>query len=382
MAIVLFDPPAARSLYPLTYTRAAAGLRIGILTIQARWQLLLGEEVYVDTATYLQPLYSPVPEAVHTFINALVTPGETLINSIKQLKQGEVLEDENGIIACKGHGSSLQHAIDDSATLFTTIEQVQRLQYPHQLFQWNENFIESDFKLITAGRKSFALSSANAVVLPQNVFIEEGAQVEYAVINAAGGPVYIGKNATIMEGCLIRGPMALCEGATLKMGTRIYGATTIGPYCVAGGEIKNVIMQGYSNKGHDGYLGDSVIGEWCNIGAGASNSNVKNTAGDVMQWNDHAEGYINAGSKCGVIMGDYSRVAINSSINTGSMYGVCCNVFGEGLLPKRLRNFSWGTGEEYDLLKALEHITEWKKMKGQALTDEEKAALKHIFETF
>ena len=182
---------------------------------------------------------------------------------------------------------------------------------------------------------------------------------------------------------MIRGAFALCDKATLKMGTKIYGATTIGTHSTGGGEIKNSILQAYSNKGHDGYLGDSVVGLWCNFGAGSSNSNVKNTAGEVLLWNDYAQAYINAGNKCGVIMGDYSRVAINSPINTGSVYGVCCNVIDEGLLPKTLPNFSWGTaGDRYDLQKAYTHIEQWKKMKGQIMTNEEKAVLQHIFETF
>ena len=186
-----------------------------------------------------------------------------------------------------------------------------------------------------------------------------------------------------MEGCLIRGPLALCDHAILKMGRKVYGATTIGPYCTGGGEIKNTIMQAYSNKGHDGYLGDSLIGQWCNFGAGSSNSNVKNTAGDVLLWNDYTQAHVSAGNKCGLILGDYSRIAINAAINTGSVYGVCCNVFGEGLLPKTLQSFSWGAkGEKYDLQKAYAHIDQWKKMKGQTITSEEKAVLQHIFEAF
>jgi UDP-N-acetylglucosamine diphosphorylase/glucosamine-1-phosphate N-acetyltransferase len=383
MAIVLFDTEKRSGLYPLTYTRAVAELRMGIFTIQQRWQCLLNEEVYIDTVSYLQPLYNKAPAGVHTFIDAQVMPSEDLISSIKQLQQGEVLEDETGIIACKAAGENQQQAIDDGAMIFTAVDKVQRLQYVHQIIQWNKNFIETDFELVTKGKSSQPLSSTNQVICPENVFIEEGASVEYAVINAGDGPVYIGKNAIIMEGCLIRGALALCENATLKMGTKIYGATSIGTHCTGGGEIKNTVMQAYSNKGHNGYLGDSVIGQWCNFGAGSSNSNVKNTAGDILVWNDYAQAYVNAGNKFGVIMGDYSRVAINASINTGSVYGVCCNVFGEGLLPKTLPHFSWDiNGARYDLQKAYTHIDQWKKMKGQTLTNEEKAVLQHIFEAF
>ena len=383
MAIVLFDTEKRTGLYPLTYTRAMAELRMGICTVQERWQHLLNEDVYIETAPYLQPLYGKAPAGVHTFIDAQVMPADDLINSIKGLQQGEVLEDETGVIACKAAGEDWQQAIDDGAMIFTAIPNVERLQYAHQMMQWNKRFIEYDFTLLTQNKTSRPISSTNHVIHPENVFIEEGAIVEYAVINASEGPAYIGKNAIVMEGCMMRGALALCDKAILKMGTKIYGATTIGSHCTAGGEIKNSIMQGYSNKGHDGYLGDSVVGQWCNFGAGSSNSNVKNTGGDILLWNEYAQAYINAGNKCGVIIGDYSRVAINAAITTGSVYGVCCNVFGEGLLPKTLPNFSWGTnGEKYDLQKAYTHINQWKKMKGQIVTDAEKAVLQHIFEAF
>ncbi|TKK68555.1 glucose-1-phosphate thymidylyltransferase [Ilyomonas limi] len=383
MAIVLFDTERRSGLYPLTYTRAVADMRTGICTIQDRWRYLLNEEVYVETALYLQALYTKVPAGIHTFIDAQVMPSDDLINSIKNLQQGEVLEDEAGVVACKAAGESLRQAMDNGAMIFTAVDKVQRLQYAHQMIQWNKHFIEYDFKLLTQNKTSQSLSSTNHIIHPENVFAEEGANVEYAIINAKDGPVYIGKNAVIMEGCMIRGALALCEKAILKMGTKIYGATTIGTHCVAGGEIKNSIVQSFSNKGHDGYLGDSVVGQWCNLGAGSSNSNVKNTAGDILLWNDYAQTYVNAGNKCGVIMGDYSRVAINTAINTGSVYGVCCNVLGEGLLPKTLSNFSWGTtGGKYDLQKAYTHINQWKKMKGQIATDVEKAVLQHIFEAF
>ncbi len=381
MAIVLFDTNRRVGLYPLTYTRAVAELRMGILSIEERWKQLLGEEIYIDTVPYLQPLYSKVPEGLHTFIDALVIPSESLINRIRQMQQGEVLEDETGVVACKAAGKNWLQAMGDGAMIITAISQVQRLQYPHQIIQWNKTFIELDFKLLTKGRVSRPPSFTNQVLHPRNVFIEEGASVEFAIINAKDGPVYIGKNAVVMEGSMMRGPLALCDNAVLKMGTKVYGATTIGPYCTGGGEIKNTVMQAYSNKGHDGYLGDSLVGQWCNFGAGSSNSNVKNTAGDILLWNEYAQAHVNAGNKCGLIIGDYSRVAINAAINTGSVYGICCNVFGEGLLPRALPNFSWGTkGERYDLQKAYGHTDQWKKMKGQALTSEEKAVLQHIFE--
>ena len=206
--------------------------------------------------------------------------------------------------------------------------------------------------------------------------------MEHCTINASTGPVYIGKNAEVMEGCMIRGPFAMGEGACLKMGTKVYGATTLGPRCIVGGEIKNSVLFGYSNKAHDGYLGDSVIGEWCNLGAGTTNSNLKNTASEVKIWTPNGE--MKAGNKCGVMMGDYSRTAVNTSINTGTVIGVCCNVFGAGLTPKYIPSFCWGSEgvKRYDIEKIFPDIEGWKKLKGQTMNDNEKSILKYVFEKF
>ena len=242
----------------------------------------------------------------------------------------------------------------------------------------NDWALKKDFELLTNGRQSQKLSSTNQAISPENIFVEEGAEVECAVINASTGPVYIGKNATRMEGCVIRGPFAMCEGATLKMGAKVYGATTIGPYCSAGGEIKNIVMIGYSNKAHDGYLGDSVIGEWCNLGAGTTNSNVKNTAGEVKMWDNAAKEFMPVGIKAGLIMGDYSRSAINTAFNTGTVVGVCCNIFTEGFPPKLVHNFTWGN-EKYNFEKAIKDIDNWKKLKHQSITDKEKNILQQLY---
>ena len=206
--------------------------------------------------------------------------------------------------------------------------------------------------------------------------------MQYCILNAAAGPIYIGKAAEIMEGASIRGPFAICEGAVVKMGARIYGATTIGPYSVVGGEIKNTVIFGYSNKAHDGYLGDSVLGEWCNLGAGSTNSNIKNTASNVKVWNETAKDFVSGGLKCGLLMGDYSRCSVNSTFNTGTVVGACANIFGSGLLPKYIPSFSWGAinPAKYEFEKALQDITNWKKLKNQLLTEKEIQKLQHIFE--
>ncbi len=383
MAIVLFDTDRRSSLYPFTYNKAVADLFFGMLSIKQRWQLLLGQPVLIETVPYLQGLYNEVKDDIHTWINASLLPDGAVIESIQKMKEGDVLEDGSGIIVCRGKGSHLQMALENSANNFSVLTDIHWLRYPHQLLQLNDRFLRSDFVLVTKGKTSQSIPSSNHCTAIENIFIEEGASVEHAIINAQSGPVFIGKNATIMEGSLLRGPLFIGESAVVKMGAKIYGATSIAHQCTAGGEIKNVILHPYSNKAHDGYLGDSVTGEWCNLGAGATNSNVKNTAGDIMLWNDYENDTVNAGNKCGVMMGDYTRVAINTSINTGSVYGISCNVFGEGLLPAKLRNFSWGvSGEGYTIDKAVKHIRQWKAFKGQTLSSAEESVLAHIFDHF
>jgi UDP-N-acetylglucosamine diphosphorylase/glucosamine-1-phosphate N-acetyltransferase len=276
------NPIVAKQLYPFTLTRDIADIRVGILTIRDKWMLALGSNYE-----------AAIPS------NLLPTP--TNITSVK--KEGGIKEYLDNVY----------------------------INYPWNIFELNDWAIRQDFKLLTAGRISREIPISNSISHPENIFLEEGARVENCIINATTGPVYIGKNAEIMEGCMIRGPLAMCEGSVLKMGSKVYGATTLGPYCVGGGEIKNTVMFGFSNKGHDGYLGDSVIGEWCNLGAGTSSSNLKNNAGEVYVWNGYDDHKIVAGKKCGLLMGDYSRSAINTSFNTGTVTGVCCNIFGEGL---------------------------------------------------
>jgi len=257
-----------------------------------------------------------------------------------------------------------------------------RIRYPWDIFQWNDEALRYDFTQITKGRSSQPLPASVQAIAEENIFLEEGARVEHALLNASAGPIYIGRNALVMEGSMIRGPFALCEGGVVKMGAKIYGATTIGPYSIAGGEIKNSVLFGYSNKAHDGYLGDSVIGEWCNLGAGTSNSNLKNNAGEVKAWSLVAGKFLPAGMKCGLLMGDYSRAAINTSFNTGTVVGVCANVFGEGLTPKFIPSFSWGytAAVSYEWEKVLRDIANWKRLKNQLLTDAEIRTLTHIFE--
>jgi UDP-N-acetylglucosamine diphosphorylase/glucosamine-1-phosphate N-acetyltransferase len=386
MNIILFDTEARRRLFPITATRAVADVRMGILTIRERWERMTGAKVLVLTEDYLQPLYKTIPPDNYVFVDATIIPSPDIMQKIIRLSDNEGISDENGLIACKSSIDTLP-SIADLPALFRNVSSlpvVKRLMYPHEVFLWNEEMIHSDYKLLTKKRVSHDHNDSVHVTKASQIFIEEGASISYSNLNASSGPIYIGKNSTIMEGCFIRGPFALGEGAVLKMGSKIYGATTIGPYCIAGGEIKNSVMTGYSNKAHDGYLGDSVIGEWCNLGAGTSNSNVKNTGGEVNLWNYHENKYLKSGYKCGMIMGDYSRTSINTSVNTGTIIGTCCNVFGEGLTPKFIGDFSWGAkdAKRYEFEKALKDIGNWKKMKNKTISEPETNILKHIFEKF
>lgn len=385
MAIVLFDKKERRKLYPLNNCCAAAELRCGIFNAVERWALITEGKVYVHTADHLAPLYEPISSGTHTWVDASLLADKVLIEKILSLGEGSSIADEHGLIAAKININPAEFDEASFAGSSTNLmETVRRIEYPWQIFQYNDAALRADFELLTARKKSQALPANNNYLNPSQIFIEEGASVVFSSINASTGPVYIGRDSVIMEDSAIRGPFALCEGSVLKMGAKMYGATTIGPGCVVGGEVKNAVLQSYSNKGHDGYLGDAVIGRLCNLGAGTSNSNVKNNAGLVKMWNAFSGDYAHVDVKCGVIMGDYSKTAINSSINTGTVIGSCCNVFGEGLLPTYIKDFEWGTKRfsRYELDRAINDIANWKKMKGQILSNPEINVLKHIFEKF
>jgi UDP-N-acetylglucosamine diphosphorylase/glucosamine-1-phosphate N-acetyltransferase len=378
------------NLYPFTLTRQLQDIRVGILTIREKWEHILGlpsfdrlEDDYKDLDRSIT-IDDAVADGGCIMIHGNILPSAKLVKAIRSLKNGEFISanGDAGIIFRfnrKELGENGNIAVTNPVTVH---EEVRAIRFPWDIFQLNDWAIRQDFDMLTRKRKSQVLSKTNKVIAKDMVFIEKGAKVEHSILNASTGPIYIGRNAEILEGCSIRGPFAMGEGATLKMGAKVYGATTLGPYCTAGGEIKNSVMFGYSNKAHDGYLGDSVIGEWCNMGAGTSNSNLKNNAGDVKLWTPKGE--VSAGQKCGVMMGDYSRTAINTSINTGTVIGVSCNVFGNGLTPKYIPNFSWGSEgvNRYDADKAFEDISGWKKLKGQTLHENEKSILKYIFNHF
>lgn len=375
-------------LYPFTLTRHIHDIRVGILTISEKWQELLdavGLQLKEDN--HKDNLFSvTLAEAVKTTgtnysmdSNLLPTPG--LVKAIRRLKAGDCLTADDRPFVHRFTANNLTGENEIGIKRFISFnEEIKTIQHPWDIFQLNDWAIRNDFEWLTAKRKSQPISKTNKVIKPSQVFIEKGAKVEHCIINAATGPVYIGRNAEVMEGCIIRGPFAMGPESCLKLGTKVYGATTLGPNCVVGGEIKNSVLFSYSNKAHDGYLGDSVIGEWCNMGAGTTNSNLKNNAGNVNIYTP--DGPATAGKKCGVMMGDYSRTAINTAINTGTVIGVCCNVFGAGLTPKHIPNFSWGCDGQnrYNFSKALMDINNWKQLKGQNISDREISFLKHIFD--
>lgn len=378
------------NLFPFTLTRQVQDIRIGILTIREKWEMHLRlvsfdkfENDYKDLERAIV-LGEATNNEVFCLLHGNILPTKRLIKQIKKLKPGEFISvpERESVAYC----ISRQEIVDENRIKVGNVvevdEEIKEIKYPWDIFQMNALAIEQDFDLLTNGRKSQKIHLSNIVRKSSHIFIEKGASVEGSYLNAEEGPIYIGKGALVMEGSMLRGPVSIGDSAVVKMGSRIYGATTIGPGCTVGGEIKNSVFFGNSNKAHDGYIGDSVIGEWCNIGAGTSNSNIKNTASEVIVFTP--SGPRNVGIKCGVLMGDYSRTAINTSINTGTVIGVSVNVYGSGLTPKYIPNFSWGSEgvERYRLEKAFTDINNWKAMKGSSLSESEKSILKHIFDHY
>lgn len=382
MQYILVDIADREQFYPFSLTRSLAECRVGLYSFQERWEKFIGEETGIYTSSYLQVLYPSSflnGNDLHTYINITIVPNDPLISQIKGLKEGEKLISSSGKwIATKTKEKTIPKILLADLPPIA-IEGVEWVENSIDLLKRHASFIRSDFKLATQNRLSQKVNDTNRLIQEDQIFIEEGATVSCSNLNASEGPIYIGREVVIMEGASIRGPFVIGNKAVVKMNTSIYGSTSIGPYCLAGGEIKNSIIMGFSNKGHDGYLGDSIIGFWCNLGAGTSNSNVKNSAGQVQLWNEAQQVWDTVGQKMGMLVGDYSRFAIQSSINTGSYIGVSANVFGNGLLPKNLPNFTWGTMPGYVFEKVMEDIGNWKKMKGFEVTQEEQLVLEHLY---
>lgn len=385
MQIILFDT-ARTTFYPFSLTRPLSAFRCGIFTAKERWAFVLLQDVFALTEDYLNHAYpfSPIEGDDFLYINASVVFSTELLLEIKALAAESVLLRNNNQIAIRTRSRLAFPVTTEQIKHCKEVElsvAVRFFHYPYDLVTSNDQLIRTDIELIRSKKLSAPISSTNQLINPEQIFIEEGAEVEYCTLNASTGPIYIGKNALLMEGSMIRGPFVALENAVVKMGSKIYGATTVGKKCTVGGEIKNSIFFDYSNKAHDGYIGDAVIGSWCNIGAGASCSNVKNTAGEVKFWNPLLHQWISAGTKCGVMLGDYSKVSINASLTTGMVSGICSNILTTGLSPKFIADFTWNihTGEKYMLEKALHDIENWMQMKQQSLTNNDKQILEYIY---
>ena len=347
MNYILFDGPYRDNLLPFTFTKPVADLRIGILTIREKWELFLKTTTTTVTEDYLSEKYPMVELENNVMINASVIPSKDLVEQIKSLKHNQAIFYNEVLIAF----FSLSDVETIDFELFYKInlnEEPILIRNTWDIFSNNGIALQRDYEKITEGRKSLPIPDSVNVVNPEQIFIEEGAILNFVTINASKGPVYIGKNSEIMEGSIIRGPLALCEGAVLKLGTKIYGPTTVGPYSKVGGEVNNSVISGYSNKGHDGFLGNSVIGEWCNLGADTNTSNLKNNYAEIRLWDYESGRFASTGLQfCGLMMGDHSKCAINTMFNTGTVVGVCANIFGSGFPRNFIPSFSWGGSQGF-----------------------------------
>jgi UDP-N-acetylglucosamine diphosphorylase/glucosamine-1-phosphate N-acetyltransferase len=362
MNFILFDDSRRNYFLPLTFLRPIADIRVGILTIREKWEKMLGAKTSTLTEEYLSAKFPLVKKENNILINGAICPTQELIDQILKLEPLQALVQNDTIVAMhliedqvnKLDGIDLGSAnINEIETTSDFIE----LYYMSDIFRRNAEAILLDFQLITQGRTSAPISSSNRILGQENIFLEEGVTMEFATLNATKGPMYIGKNVEIMEGAMIRGPFAICEGGVVRMGAKIYGSTTIGPKSKVGGELNNVVIFGFSNKVHDGYLGNSVISEWCNIGADTNCSNMKNTYHNIRLWSYPEKTFIDTGLIfCGLIMGDHSKCGINTMFTTGTVIGISTNIFGSGFMRNFIASFAWGGASgfsTYDLKRAI-----------------------------
>jgi len=388
MNYILFDHPESwKSFLPLTFTRPVSELRAGILTIRQKWEKLLHTSCSWLTESYLREKYPVKISDKNLLLNSTVLPDAELLAAINRLPSGTSLVSEGILIACSLDENGLQafaRGDYDTENEQNYSEKLTRIVYPWDLFEMNGDLIGNDFELITSGRTPQPLNDTNTLLKPDMIFAEEGVSMDAVTLNATNGPIYLGRDSEIMEGTVIRGPFALCHESVVKMNAKIYGPTTIGPMSMVGGEIKNSVFLGLSNKAHDGYLGNAVIGEWCNIGADTNNSNLKNNYAQVKLWSYTKEAFIDTGLQfCGMIMGDHSKCSINTMFNTGTVVGVFANIFGSGFPRNFIPSFSWGGPSgmsEYKLEKAFE-VAEIVMMRREIELDAvEQKILKTIFE--
>ncbi len=383
MNYILFDGASRNALLPFTYTRPVAEIRIGILTIREKWEKHLGYTTSTITEDYLAEKFPMVELDENIMINASYLPTEDLVTLIKDLKPNHAIFCDDEPIAF--YVLEDQEVDFDQYTI-TTYDAATTITVKNtwDIFSKNGEAIREDFKILTAGRSSQKIPESNNVIAPENIFLEEGAKLEFTTLNASNGPIYIGKDAEVMEGSIIRAPFALCDHSTIKMGAKIYGDTTIGPYSKVGGEVTNSVLFGYSNKGHDGYLGNSVLGEWCNLGADTNTSNLKNNYAPVRLWSYETQGFAKTRLQfCGLMMGDHSKCGINTMFNTGTVIGVSANIFGSGFPRNFIPSYSWGGSAgftTYLTKKAFEVAKVVMSRRGLEFTALDEKILEHVFE--
>ncbi|MFZ9003758.1 MAG: GlmU family protein [Robiginitalea sp.] len=383
MHYILFDGDRRNALLPLTYTRPVAEVRTGILTLREKWERRLGQAFTCLTEEYLQEKFPLSSGTDNLLIKGSLIADDSLSEAVKGLNSGEALWDGTQMLACRS--SSAEKAMDyQSFTRKNYTLAYREIRNTWDVFSLNGIALEEDFQLLTSGRTSSALSESNRVIHPERIFLEEDASVEHSILNATDGPIYIGRGATVMEGSMIRGGFALGEHSVVKMGAKIYGPTSTGPRCKIGGEINNSVLFGYSNKGHDGFLGNSVLGEWCNLGADTNNSNLKNNYAQVRLWNYESERFDQTGLQfCGLVMGDHSKCAINTMFNTGTVVGVGCNIFSAGFPRNFIPSFSWGGTSGFSTYlpkKAFEAAKVAMARREVSFTDADERLLLRVFE--
>ncbi len=382
MNYILFDGPVRNQLLPFTYTRPVADIRVGILTIREKWEYYLQSTTTTVTEAYLSDKYPMVELEENVMLNAAYLPNNELVELVKSLKNNQAIFKDEDVIAF--YTTDTQEDIDfDTFEAIEFDNDITKIEHIWDIFSKNAEAIQQDFELLTKNRTSQPIPTSNNIIAPENVFIEEGAKLEFATLNASSGPIYIGKNAEIMEGSLVRGPFALCDNATLKLGAKIYGATTIGPFSKVGGEVNNSVLFGYSNKGHDGFLGNSVLGEWCNLGADTNNSNLKNNYVEVKIWDYETSRFAKTGLQfCGLLMGDHSKCGINTMFNTGTVIGVNANIFGSGFPRNFVPSYSWGGASgftTYLTSKAFEVAKVVMSRRNIEFTPQDEAILTEVF---
>lgn len=383
MNYILFDGDVRKSLLPFTYTKPVADLRIGILTIREKWENFLSLTTTTITEEYLEEKYPMVELGENILINASFCPTNSLVEKVKNLSKNEAIFKGDDVIAF--FTSDTQDEVNfDDYTQIEFDEDIIQIKNTWDIFSLNNLAIQQDFDLITKGRTSQPIPEGTKYINKENIFIEEGAVITFAILNASNGPIYIGKDAKVMESSVIKGPFGMCENAEVKMAARVSDGTTLGPYCKVGGEISNSVLMGYSSKGHDGYLGNSVLGEWCNLGADTNNSNLKNNYAEVKLWDYNTGRFAKTGlTFCGLMMGDHSKCGINTMFNTGTVVGVSANIFGSGFPRNFIPSFSWGGASgftEYKTNKVNEVADVVMKRRKLTFDAIEQRILQHVFE--